>query len=67
MNIEELSVSEARFSYDRSLVGALVSEVRKEGCRSAVVGQPRALSALRMGMSVNTKGYNIYILSLIHI
>lgn len=61
MNIEELSVSEARFSYDRSMIGTLVSEVRKEGCRSAVVGQPRALSALRMGMSVNTKGYNIYI------
>ncbi len=61
MNIEELSVSEARFSYDRSMIGTLVSEVRKEGCKSAVVGQPRALSALRMGMSVNTKGYNIYI------
>lgn len=61
MNIEELSVSEARFSYDRSMIGTLVSEVRKEGCKSAVVGQPRALSALRKGMSVNTKGYNIYI------
>lgn len=61
MNIEELSVSEARFSYDRSMIGTLVSEVRKEGCKSAVVGQPRALSALRMGMRVNTKGYNIYI------
>lgn len=61
MNIEELSVSEARFSYDRSMIGTLVAEVRKEGCKSAVVGQPRALSALRMGMSVNTKGYNIYI------
>lgn len=61
MNIEELSVSEARFSYDRSMIGTLVSEVRKEGCKRAVVGQPRALSALRMGMSVNTKGYNIYI------
>lgn len=61
MNIEELSVSEAWFSYDRSMIGTLVSEVRKEGCKSAVVGQPRALSALRMGMSVNTKGYNIYI------
>lgn len=61
MNIEELSVSEARFSYDRSMIGTLVSEVRKEGCKSTVVGQPRALSALRMGMSVNTKGYNIYI------
>ena len=61
MNIEELSVSEAQFSYDRSMIGTLVSEVRKEGCKSAVVGQPRALSALRMGMSVNTKGYNIYI------
>lgn len=61
MNIEELSVSEARFSYDRSMIGTLVSEVRKEGCKSAVAGQPRALSALRMGMSVNTKGYNIYI------
>lgn len=61
MNIEELSVSEARFSYDRSMVGDLVSEARKDGYRSTIVGQPRALSALRMGMSVNTKGYNIYI------
>ncbi len=61
MNIEELSVSEARFSYDKAMVEALVQEVRGSGHRSAIVGQPRALSALRMGMSVNTKGYNIYI------
>lgn len=61
MNIEELSVSEAQFSYDKAMVETLVEEVRKDGHRSAIVGQPRALSALRMGMSVDTKGYNIYI------
>lgn len=57
MNIEELSVGEARFSYDREMVAKL-----RESCgESGIVGQPRALSALRMGMSVHKKGYNIYI------
>jgi len=57
MNIEELSVDEARFSYDEAKIEVL----RKDCGKGGIVGQPRALSALSMGMSVNTKGYNIYI------
>ena len=56
-NIEELSVENASFSYNVKKIEAL----RKDCGKGGIVGQPRALSALSMGMSVNTKGYNIYI------
>lgn len=57
LKIEELSAKEASFTYDE----AIISTLRKDCGKRGIVGQPRALSALRMGMSVNTKGYNIYI------
>ena len=55
--IKELSVEEASFSYNQNTIASL----RKTCGKNGIVGQPRALSALSMGMSVNTKGYNIYI------
>ncbi len=57
LKIEELSANDAGFEYDETLIRALRNDCGKRG----IVGQPRALSALQMGMSVNTKGYNIYI------
>lgn len=57
IGIRELSVEEASFSYNQNIIATL----RKTCGKSGIVGQPRALSALSMGMSVNTKGYNIYI------
>ncbi|MBR2282137.1 MAG: AAA family ATPase [Spirochaetales bacterium] len=57
MRNEELSVQQAHFTYDRSLIARLRTQCVKTG----IIGQPRAMSALRMGMNVNTKGYNIYI------
>ncbi len=57
IGIKELSVEEASFSYNKEKIALLRGNCGKNG----IVGQPRALSALNMGMSVNTKGYNIYI------
>ncbi len=57
IGIRELSVEEASFSYNQNIIATF----RKTCGKSGIVGQPRALSALSMGMSVNTKGYNIYI------
>jgi lon-related putative ATP-dependent protease len=57
IGIRELSVQDASFSYDPKTIATL----RKACGKNGIIGQPRALSALSMGMSVNTKGYNIYI------
>lgn len=57
MNKEELSASQAHFTYDPKRMAQLRSECGKVG----IIGQPRAMSALEMGMNVNTRGYNIYI------
>lgn len=57
MNITELTKSQAHFTYDVQRI----SQLRKNCTKTGIIGQPRALSALTMGMNVNTKGYNIYI------
>ena len=57
MRSEELSAREAHFSYDIDKIARL-----REGCKKvSIIGQPRAMSALEMGMNVNAKGYNIYL------
>lgn len=53
----ELEASQANFSFDLQRI----SRLRKCCSKSGIIGQPRALSALKMGMNVNSKGYNIYI------
>ena len=58
MKFKELDASQVHFSYDEKKTGAL----RAVSSRNGIIGQPRALSALRMGMSVSTKGYNIFII-----
>lgn len=57
MRITELDASQVRFSYDEKKIARL----RAVSSNKGIVGQPRALSALKLGMSVSTKGYNIYI------
>jgi len=57
MKKEELGADQAHFSYDISRIARL----RRTCSKSGIIGQPRALSALAMGMNVNAKGYNIYI------
>ena len=57
MKLEELSASQAHFTYDIDRI----SRLRQNAGKVGIIGQPRAMSALRMGMNVNTKGYNIYI------
>ncbi|MCQ2411584.1 MAG: AAA family ATPase [Sphaerochaetaceae bacterium] len=57
MKNEELSAQQAHFTYDESRI----SKLRKACNKSGIIGQPRAIRALQMGMNVNTKGYNIYI------
>ena len=58
MKFKELDASQVHFSYDEKKISAL----RAVSSRNGIIGQPRALSALRMGMSVSTKGYNIFII-----
>ena len=55
--MEELSASQAQFTYDIKRIASL----RKRCSKAGIIGQPRAMKALEMGMNVNTKGYNIYI------
>ena len=57
MKMEELSASQAHFTYDIDRI----SRLRQKAGKVGIIGQPRAMSALKMGMNVNTKGYNIYI------
>ena len=57
MKNEELSASQAHFTYDIDRIEKLRASCKMAG----IIGQPRALSALQMGMNVETKGYNIYI------
>ncbi len=57
LKIKELEASSVRFSYDENTV----SQLRDKYSKSGVIGQPRAVSALKMGMSVKSRGYNIYI------
>ena len=57
MKKEELGVDQALFTYDEKRIAALRAKCEKV----SIIGQPRAMSALTMGMNVNSKGYNIYI------
>ncbi|MCR5761241.1 MAG: AAA family ATPase [Sphaerochaetaceae bacterium] len=57
LKIKELEASQVRFSYDEKTVSLLRGKYSKTGA----IGQPRAVSALKMGMSVKSRGYNIYI------
>jgi len=56
-NRRELTIEEARFSYPDSIVDTCgpVPE------RPQIVGQPRAMRALEMGLSIPGKGYNIFV------
>ena len=57
MKTGELTYEDARYSFDVDRISSL----RKTCSLKGIIGQPRALSALRMGMTVKAKGYNIYI------
>ena len=57
MRNEELSAAQAHFTYETDRISRLRAKCEKV----SVIGQPRAMSALEMGMNVNAKGYNIYI------
>ena len=57
MKSAELSYINSCYSFDINRI----SNLRKVCKVKGIIGQPRALSALKMGMSVNSKGYNIYI------
>ncbi len=53
----ELTAEEAKFTYDPSIVdscGAIPSD-------PVIIGQPRAMRALQMGLSISGKGYNIFV------
>lgn len=54
---KELSAEEANFSYDPHIIetcGPIPENPR-------IIGQPRAMRALEMGVSISGKGYNIFV------
>jgi len=53
----ELTADEARFIYDLSIVDT----VRPIPEHPSIVGQPRAMRALEMGLAISGKGYNIFV------
>jgi predicted ATP-dependent protease len=56
----ELSAEEIAFSVETERAEAALRAALPEW-GSAVIGQPRALEALRMGVHVHSKGYNVYV------
>ena len=50
MRNEELSAAQAQFTYDIDRIAKL----RKNCSKAGIIGQPRAMKALQMGMNVNT-------------
>ena len=53
----ELTAAQASFSYPESIVDTCGTIPESP----EIVGQPRALRALEMGLSINGKGYNIFV------
>lgn len=53
----ELTAEEAKFSYDV----ALVEDCDTQPDYPTIIGQPRAMQALQMGLSITGKGYNIFV------
>ena len=60
----ELSAREAAFSVDieaETAEGAASTIEKAPGWGHEVIGQPRALEALRMGIGIKARGYNVYV------
>jgi lon-related putative ATP-dependent protease len=57
MTRRELTVEESYFSYDEKRLESL----KPFNKHNTIIGQPRAMQALKMGFSVASKGYNIYV------
>ena len=60
----ELSAGEAAFSVDieaETAEGAASTIEKAPGWGREVIGQPRALEALRMGIGIKARGYNVFV------
>lgn len=55
--IHRLSYEEAAFDFD----DALVQECRALALKPSIVGQPRALRSLQMGLAIQKGGYNLFV------
>ncbi len=55
--VKPLSVDEVRFDFDP----ATIERCKKLGSSEVVVGQPRALRSLELGLSIPKSGYNIFV------
>lgn len=55
--IVELTADEAAFSYPADLI----EETNPSSFQGDIIGQPRALKALEMGIEIQGKGYNIFV------
>jgi lon-related putative ATP-dependent protease len=56
-DIKTLSPEEASFSYDTTRI----EQCRASSFHGEIIGQPRAVQALEMGLSIPGKGYNIFV------
>ncbi len=55
--VKPLSAEEVRFDFDR----ATIERCKNLGSSEVVVGQPRALRSLELGLSIPKSGYNIFV------
>ncbi len=56
-SIEEITHEEASFSYDQSVVESCTPS----SFHGDIIGQPRAVKAIEMGIKIPSKGYNIFV------
>ena len=56
-DITTLSPEETSFSYDNTRI----EQCRASSFHGEIIGQPRAVQALEMGLSIPGKGYNIFV------
>lgn len=55
--VKPLSAEEVRFDFDL----ATIERCKRVGSNEVVVGQPRALRSLELGLSIPKSGYNIFV------
>ena len=55
--MEEITVQDAAFEIRLDTVPPLTSDTENQ----SIIGQPRALQALKMGLSIVSDGYNIFV------
>jgi predicted ATP-dependent protease len=56
-SVKPLSYEEASFDFDLKLI----AEYKKQCINERIIGQPRAIRALQLGLSLEKSGYNVFV------